>query len=113
MPCDTQHEISDEADAALKLLEEDNRRAFAILQEVAKHVAAGHYNTQIIERLRLVCENENLHDAEAILASVPPREAQGPIEEWCMHAIQLFAEMRFAVLHQKSAIADKYVLNAD
>lgn len=105
------HEISDDADAALKLLEMDIRRAWDLLKEVVKHVSAGNYNDTIIERLRSICEAEKLHTAEAILASVPPRQSQGPVEEWCMHAIQLFCEMRYATWQAKKRIEETHILS--
>lgn len=113
MPLDVHHEIADDADAALKLLEDDLRRANDLLKEVVKHVADGHYNTTIIERLRKIAEAEKWHTAEAILASVTPRESSGPVEEWCMHAIQLYLEMRLAVIQAKRRIEQAQVLNEE
>lgn len=110
MPIDVHHEIADDADAALKLLELDISRAWDLLKEVVKHVSEGHYNDVIVERLRSICEAEKLHTAEAILASVPSRQSQGPIEEWCMHAIQLFCEMRLATWQAKKRIEKTHVL---
>lgn len=76
--------------AALKCNDWERQRNVALLIEVAKHVAAGHYNDQIIERLRTIAEIEKLYDAEAILASAPSRSVCGPVESWCMAALHTF-----------------------
>ena len=95
------------ANAALKLIEDDKRRAWSLLQEVARHVSTGHYNNAIIDRMRNICELEQLHDAEAILASATPRESQGPIEEWCMNAMQLYCHMRFCMIQESRSLREK------
>lgn len=107
MPLDSHFELSDEADAALKLMDDDRRRAWSLLQEVAKHVSAGHYNDEIVERLRSICEAEHLHDAEAILASATSRDSQGPIEEWCMNALSLYCHMRFSMIQERRRLCEK------
>lgn len=107
MSGDVHHEIKDDEDTALKLLELDMKRAVDLLKEVVKHVADGHYNDVIIERLRKICEAEKWHTAESILASVPPRQSHGPIEEWAMHAIQLFCEMRMSIYQKKNGSDSK------
>ena len=104
---DTSHEVSDDVDRALKLLDFDRGRNSCLLLEVAKHVADGHYNDTIIERLRRICEAERLHDAEAILASAPKRSAHGPIEEWCMSALQLFCETQLHLIHAARSVQDR------
>ena len=112
MSGDVHHEITDDEDTALKLLELDMKRAVDLLKEVVKHVAGGHYNDVIIERLRTICEAEKWHTAEAILASAPDRQAQGPVEEWCMHAIQMFCEMRLAIYQEKKRLRQQVLDNA-
>jgi hypothetical protein len=107
MKHDTHHEITDDSDAALKLLDGDVQRANSLLVEIAKHVSIGHYNDSIIEQLRRICETEKWHKVEAILASAPPRQSQGPIEEWIMHAIGLYRDMRLAVLIHKRELHQK------
>lgn len=106
---DKHEEISDDADQAMKLLEIDNVRAWDLLKEVANHVEAGHYNTWIIEQLRAICEIEKLHTAEAILASVPPRESNGIVEGWCVHAICLYRDMRLRILTAKRDLQERII----
>ena len=104
---DTMQEIPDDFDAALKMVDNDRVRAGELLGEIAKHVSEGHYNSQILERLRSICEIEGLDTAEAILASATPREGLGPIEEWCLHALQCYSEIMLGIYQTKRSIEER------
>ena len=87
---DKYYPVPDDTDKALKLNDNDIAKNRELLVSICQHVANGNYNSHIIERLRKIAEIENLHDAESLLADVPPRESIGPIESWCMAAIDLY-----------------------
>lgn len=93
--------VSRELDAALKLNDLDQQRNWDRLKHIAKQVAAGYWNSGIVERLRQICEDHRLHESESILASTPPRDQYGPVHVWISNAISQFLQARCACLFDR------------
>lgn len=90
--------VSDDLNEALILNDAAAIRNWEIIRDVAAHVAEGHYTPGIVERLRRLCEHNQLHEAEAILASVPPRDARGPLVTWVEHSLRAFTDAHMSLI---------------
>ena len=106
---DSYTECSPELDAALKSNDWEKEQNYKLLAQVVQHVANGHYNDQIVEKLRSIAEINRLHEAESILASAPSRTVCGPIESWCLSALCVYCESEFRRLDSRGDILEKYL----
>lgn len=95
--------VSDDLDEALKLNDAALARNRETIRDIAAHVADGHHNAAIGERLRRLCETYELYESEAILASAEFADRHGPLEIWCAQAIDQFqeTEMRLMIARQE------------
>ena len=96
---------------ALLLLDADKARSLELLDRIYQQVRAGHYNTEIRDRLANFLDieyhpkvDEQRHALVEVVKALPDRTSTGPIEGWALMALSSYGAQRMYQCNERDEI---------